>query len=239
MLTTPRLSPRAPRTRFAMTGLATALALIAVAETSRADDPAVVASRRHRMFLEGDLGYGLLSVGVGPSDFHARGVLGDGRVQEASYQGSQLGFVRPLLHTIEINMLGGARNGPVIGMPMAFHWGSSDQSAWQETGWIGSGSTMYGFSMGLLGGWFGTEGPLTLRGTMTLGFRALLIPINGMVDVETGASLQTALVRGYFEPRLGADLRISRAMSIGVWTAGDLFHLGEYSYGTFLAFRTY
>ena len=146
MRTTSRLSPRTPRTRFAMTGLATALALIAVAETSRADDPVAAAARRHRLFLEGDLGYGLLSVGVGPSDFHARGELGDGRVEQVSYQGSQLGFVRPLLHTIEINMLAGARNGPVIGMPMAFHWGSSDQSAWQETAWIGSGSTMYGFS---------------------------------------------------------------------------------------------
>jgi len=194
---------------------------------------------RDKYFLEGSLGYGIQHVGVGPSDFFTRGVAPDGRVVDATYSGKKYGFVRPSLHTIEMNIAGGVRNGPMFGMPMAFHWGSRDRTPSDETAWTSSGPTMYGFSMGLQGGWLGQEGPLTFRGTLTLGFRALMIPVQSLTAVDTGsASVSAALLRGYLEPRLGMDLRLSRITAIGVWTGGDLFHLGEYSYGTCLVFRT-
>lgn len=219
--------------------LATAFATAWPVSDAWAQETARFTPPREKYFLEGSLGYGIQRVGVGPSDFYARGVAPDGRVVDARYTGAEYGFVRPELHTIELNLAGGVRNGPMFGMPMAFHWGSRDQTPSAETSWTSSGPTMYGFSMGLQGGWFGQEGPLTFRGTMTLGFRALMVPVSSLSAVDTGStSVSAALLRGYLEPRLGMDLRLSRGTAIGLWTGGDLFHLGEYSYGTCFVLRT-
>jgi hypothetical protein len=200
---------------------------------------ALFAAQHARASGDGEayLAFGQSSLALSASGFSARGADASGRVRSADASGRELGLLRPRLNTLELGASVGTR-WPIVSLPVQFLWGSRDGQLDQAAESLQPGHRVYGVGLGVGIGAADRVGPLTLRAACVLGFQAVLVPIDSLVDVKSGGQTYMGAVRGLLQPRLGADVALGRNVGLGGMAGFDALHPGEWTALAFVSLRT-